>query len=194
MRKLVMFAIAGGLVLAAGLAWAQKPGKPRQPTPIIASGNRPLSPIPLVGGVSSISATPATITFAANNPGSGTTNPIAGSSTATVSWNVTGSSAGDPWTLKVGTTASNFTGCTTVPASAVTVSCTSSTIVSGSGAGGCTSGTFTLPSTTPGQQVASGTEGAGSNSYSVVLTYQFGDSWKYIADTCPLTITYTASP
>jgi hypothetical protein len=42
--------------------------------------------------------------------------------------------------------------------------------------------------------VASGNEGnTNSHTYSVVLNYQFTDSWKYIANTCPLTITYTVN-
>jgi hypothetical protein len=47
--------------------------------------------------------------------------------------------------------------------------------------------------------VASGYEGnagptvGGSSAFSVVLNYQFTDSWQYIANTCPLTITYTVN-
>jgi hypothetical protein len=43
--------------------------------------------------------------------------------------------------------------------------------------------------------VASGNEGnANSHTYTVVLNYQFTDSWGYIANTsCPLTITYTVN-
>jgi hypothetical protein len=42
--------------------------------------------------------------------------------------------------------------------------------------------------------VASGTEGPNTNNFTAVLTYQLADSWKFIANTCPLTITYTVSP
>jgi hypothetical protein len=42
-------------------------------------------------------------------------------------------------------------------------------------------------------QVASGSEGFGPSSYTVVLNYQFADSWEYIANTCPLIITYAVN-
>jgi hypothetical protein len=58
----------------------------------------------------------------------------------------------------------------------------------------CNSSSFvTLPSTAPGLQVANGSEGIGPSSYTVVLNYQFADSWEYIANTCPLIITYTVN-
>jgi hypothetical protein len=42
--------------------------------------------------------------------------------------------------------------------------------------------------------VASGNEGNGSShNYTVVLSYQLADSWRYIANTCPLTVTYTVN-
>jgi hypothetical protein len=42
-------------------------------------------------------------------------------------------------------------------------------------------------------EVANGSEGFLSSSYTVVLNYQFTDSWEYIANTCPLIITYTVN-
>jgi hypothetical protein len=83
-----------------------------------------------------------------------------------------------------------------VPASAVGVSCSSASHTGTRPTATCQSGgPFTLPSTAPGQQVASGNEGsAGSHNFTVVLNYQITDSWKYIANTsCPLTITYTVN-
>jgi len=65
MRKFIMLAMAGTLVLAGGLAWAQKTTlKPRRPTPVIQSLSSADSPIPLATP-GTISATPATIKFTA---------------------------------------------------------------------------------------------------------------------------------
>jgi hypothetical protein len=165
MRKFLMLPTAATIFFATGLLWA-------------------------TGTVNSNVASPGTINFTANLPGSS----IAGSSTASETWNVINASNNDLWTLKVGAAASSFPGCATVPTSAVTLSCTSLTMNVGTGQSGgtCTTGTFTL-STTP-QQVASGKEGPGTNKFTAVLTYNFADSWKYVANTCPLTITYTVSP
>jgi len=192
MRKFIMLAMAGTLVLAGGLAWAQKTTlKPRRPNPVIQSLSSADSPIPLATP-GTISATPATIKFTANNPGSA----VAGSSSATVGWSITGGVSGHTWTLSVYANSATFGGCTTVPASAVGVSCSSATVTGTGATASCQSGgPFTLPTTAPGQQVASGNEGSySSHTYSVVLNYQFADSWEYIANTsCPLTITYTVN-
>ena len=199
MRKFTMLAIAGVLVLAGELAWAQKTTlSPRRPTPVIQSLSPADSPIPLVTSVSGLTATPATIQFTANQPGTGT--PVAGNSTATVGWSISGGASGNTWTLSVYANSATFTGCTTVPASGVGVSCSSASATGTRASANCQSGgPFTLPTTAPGQQVASGHEGSsgptvgGSSTFSVVLNYQFTDSWQYIANTCPLTITYTVN-
>ena len=195
MRKLMMLAIAAVLVLAGGLAWAQKTAlSPRRPTPVMQSLSPADSPIPLVTTLSAMSATPASITFTANQPGTGT--PVAGNSSATVKWTATGGTKGNTWTLSVYADSTTFIGCTTVPASAVGVSCSSATVTGTGATAACeTGGPFTLPTTAPGQEVASGNEGnTSSHTFTVVLSYQFTDSWEFIANTsCPLTITYTVN-
>jgi hypothetical protein len=192
MRKFIMLAIAGVFVLAGGLAWAQKTRlSPRRPTPVIRSLSPAQSPIPMATGVSGMTATPATIQFTANNPGSAVT----GNSSATVGWSINGGASGNTWTLSVYANSATFTGCTTVPASAVGVSCSSASHSGTSPTATCQSGgPFPLPTTAPGQQVASGDEGnTFSHTFTVVLNYQFSDAWKYVANTCPLTITYTVN-
>jgi hypothetical protein len=152
------------------------------------------SPIPMVTSLSAMSATPATIQFTANQPGTGT--PVAGNSSATVTWKINGGASGNTWTLSVYANSTAFTGCTTVPASAVGVSCSTASVTGAGATATCTSGgPFTLPTSSPGQQVASGNEGnSSSHTYTVVLTYKFTDSWEFIANTsCPLTITYTVN-
>ena len=189
MRKFTMLAVAG--VLAGGLAWAQKTAlSPRRPTPVIQSLSPADSPIPLATGVSGLTATPATLQFTANNPGSA----VAGNSSATVKWTATGGTKGNTWTLSVYANSTTFTGCTTVHDSAVGVTCSSASVTGTGATATCQSGgPFTLP-TTPGQQVASGNEGnTSSHTFTVVLSYQFTDSWEYIANTCPLTITYAVT-
>jgi len=94
------------------------------------------------------------------------------------------------WTLTAQAGAASFTGCATVPASAVTVTCASTSVTGGGGTGSC-SGSFTLSSSP--QQVAGGLEG---NSYTVTLNFKLTDRWRYIAATtpsCTLTLTYTVN-
>jgi len=192
MRKLTMLATASTLVLAGGLAWGQKTGlNPRRPNPVISFARPDASVRPLATSVNSMSATPATIQFTANNPGSA----VAGNSSATVSWTISGGASGNTWTLSVYANSATFTGCSTVPASAVGVSCTSASVTGTGATASCQAGgPFTLPHTAPGQRVASGNEGnSNSHTYTVVLNYQITDAWKYIANTCPLTITYTVN-
>ena len=192
MRKCILFAAMGMFIFGVGLAWAQKPMViPGQPTPVFPS---PRQPAPGWGfsRVSLLRATPSTIPFTANNPGSS----IAGGTVATVGWNIIYGKNRSTWTLRVGTTSSSFSGCPTVPESAVRVKCTSASADGGGQvSAGCNVTSFTtLPSTLPGLPVASGDEGnASSHNYNVVLSYQLADSWRYIANICPLTVTYTVN-
>jgi hypothetical protein len=140
-----------------------------------------------------LSATPATISFAANTPGSN----IAGSAAARITFSMD-SGSGLAWTLKVGTAATKFTGCTTVPTSAVSVRCASATTTGGaSGAtAACGAVAFTtLPSSIPGLQVANGQEPSSGSGipFTINLNYQLADSWQFVANTCPLTVTYTVT-
>jgi hypothetical protein len=83
-----------------------------------------------------------------------------------------------------------------VPATAVAVACTSATGTAGTA--NCTSsGTYVALPSSGSLQVASGTYpgslfGTNTN-YTVVLNYRFTDSWKYVAGSCPLTVTYTVN-
>jgi hypothetical protein len=188
MRKFIIFATASALLFSAGLSPAQKTAG-RRARPVRADQPVDASPQPLAT-VGTLTATPSTISFAANNPGSS----VAGNTSATVKWNITGGFFGT-WTLSVYANSATFTGCTTVLASAVSVQCSSATKNSGLGASAsCDSSSFvTLPSTAPGLELATGSEGLGASSYTVVLNYQLTDSWGYIANTCPLIITYTVN-
>ena len=102
---------------------------------------------------------PTTITFAANNPGSSS----CGNSTAAVTFTITGATNNDLWTLKVGTTATTFTGC--CDGSNYCGHCYLQCIHWQPGAGGCRglvqrvrSVIYTLPTTC---QVGSERQGAG---------------------------------
>jgi len=190
MRKFIMFGIAATLVLAGGLAWAQKTKLSlRRPSPVIPF--EITDPAPMVTGLSGIGAT-GSIQFPANSPGSVVTSP----GTATVTWTISGGASGNTWTLSVYANSATFSGCSTVPASAVGVSCTSATHTGTRPTATCqTGGPYALPTTAPGQQVASGNEGnANTHTFTVVLSYQLTDSWGYVANTnCPLTVTYTVN-
>jgi len=188
MRKFILLALAVAVLLSATSGPAQRAaGRLPQAVPMGASAKS--SPKPMAT-VSSLTATPPTIQFTANNPGSS----VAGNSSATVAYSLTGGFFGT-WTLSVYANSATFNGCTTVPASAVSVQCSSATANSGFfSSASCDSSSFTtLPTTAPGLEVASGSEGFGSSSFTVVLNYEFADSWEYIANTCPLIITYTVN-
>ena len=188
-RRFVVLAAAGAFFFAAGLDYGQKPSlRPRPAVPIMRPADRVIFSGPLGPSVSGLSAMPGTISFTAGSPGGG----VAGSSNATVTWTLTSGISGHTWTLKVGTASATFTGCATVPESAVSFSCVSASHT-GAGTASCQAGgPWTLRSGLPGQQVASGNDGGSTtHSYTVVVSYTFADSWRYIANTCPLNLTYT---
>lgn len=138
------------------------------------------------GTVSSLTALPGTITFSATEPESGS---VAGSSSATVHF-TTSNAASESWTLKVQAGSTNFSGCTsTVPASAVTVTCNSISD-SNNGSRAC-SAPLALSSSL--QQVAGGTQASQSSStYDATISFTFADNWKYQAQgsACTLSLTY----
>jgi hypothetical protein len=134
--------------------------------------------------ISSVSATPGTISFQAANPGWGV---VSGSSPGSLTWFVSSGSVLKNWTLSVQASSSNFSNCPTVPASAIQVSCGSAT-AGGGGTGACSS-SFPL-STTP-VQIAGGLQGNGTNPYSVSIQFTLAESWRYVANSsCTLSVTY----
>jgi hypothetical protein len=165
MRKILLLPTTGLILFASSLLWA--------------------------ASATSFTATPSAITFTANNPG----GTVTANQTATVQFTISSSSNNSTWTLSAGTAATSFTGCTTVPASAITVKCLSAANTGGGqGNAACNATAFTtLPSTLPGLQVASGKQGNQTPIVTVTLNYQIADSWKYVANICPLTVTYTAA-
>ena len=151
-----------------------------------------LSVKPLATANFSVYASPSSISFAATNPDSPT---VAGSATTTVSWTTTSTPANDPWKLQVSSTSSSFSNCATaIPASAVTITCTSGF---NPGPGGFNCGAPATLSTSP-VTVASGTlpYAGSSTSFWMTFTFTLTDSWSYIAQTsssCTLNITYLAT-
>ncbi len=134
--------------------------------------------------------TPSNISFSATDPDFPT---VAGSAPSTATFNLLGGAPSRIWTLSVQASGSTFSGCTTVPVSAVTVTCSSAVV---SNVGGSTGSATCSPSaslsTTP-QQVASGKEGTAGDFYTITTNFTLTDSWKYIAattPTCPITLTY----
>jgi hypothetical protein len=190
MRRCNLLATTSMVLFTVGTACGQKPtASTRQPIPALPSTSQNNLP----GGftaVTQLRAMPDTIPFAVNNPG----GSIAGGSVATITWNISQGKNGRTWTLMAGATSSTFRDCITVPVSAINLKCVSAS-ASGDGqtSAGCNLTNFvTLPNTLPGLSLASGNEGnATSHSYTVVLSYQLTDSWRYIANTCPLNVSYT---
>ncbi|MFN0102526.1 MAG: hypothetical protein ACKV2U_10605 [Bryobacteraceae bacterium] len=140
------------------------------------------------GTVNSLTAAPGTISFTAASPESGA---VSGSSAATLNWSVLSGSHFQTWTVSVQAAASSFTGCATVPVTAVSVACASAAVGGGAGTGSC-GGAFAL--STVAQQVAGGAEGDGNQAYSVQINYTLAESWRYVANaSCTLTLTYTVN-
>jgi hypothetical protein len=130
-------------------------------------------------------AAPATISFTATDPDLGS---FLGSSPATLSWATPDGNRQNPWTLKVAASTPSFTSCSTVPASAVRVSCSSVS----SGTNGQCGPAFQL--STALNQIASGLQGNGNESYSVTITFTLADSWRYVAEQsppCTISLSYT---
>jgi hypothetical protein len=167
-----------------------------KPTVVPAGKLRAMDDVsPDAGGNFTLTVSPATITFSATNPG--TLPVVAGSSTATTSWNARGSGGGNTWTLKVQAAATTFTNCSTVPVSAVTVTCSAANVTGGSGTHGATANcAAAFPLSTTAATVASGADANNTLSYSATITFTLADNWKYIAETspaCTLSLTYTAN-
>jgi hypothetical protein len=132
-----------------------------------------------------VSISPGTISFTASNPDGG---PVSASAPATVSWQVSGGSHLQIWSLSLQAAASTFSNCPTIPISAIQVRCSTAS-VSGGGSGTC-GGSFPLSTTL--QQAAGGAQGDNSNSYTVYLTFTLNESWRYaVNSSCILTITYS---
>jgi hypothetical protein len=139
-----------------------------------------------------LKASPGTISFSATDPDLGA---VTGSSASTVTFTLKGGANARTWSVGIQAGSSTFTGCTTLPASAVTATCSSVTITHNSGAtptAGTCSAAFALSSTSS-TTVASGEEGGG-NTFSILINFTLSDSWQNIAatsPTCPLTLTYS---
>lgn len=151
------------------------------------------------GTISSLIASPGSISFIASNPGSGS---VSGSSPASVNWTVQSGNRLQTWSLSVQADAGYFSGCPTVPVSAVGVECSGASVsgpevilgtltVGGGGTGVCGGG-FSL--STVAHQVAGGAEGDGTQVYSVQINYSLAESWRYVANSsCSLSLTYTVN-
>jgi len=145
---------------------------------------------PYAGANFTLTVTPATIAFSATNPG--TLPVVAGSSTAAASWSAGG--GGSTWSLRVRAAASTFTNCSTVPVSAVTVTCSAASVTAGHGATANCAGAF--PLSTTAQTVASGMDSTSTLNYSATISFTLADNWKYIAEmspACTLSLSYTAN-
>ncbi|HUP05291.1 MAG TPA: hypothetical protein VMU19_14940 [Bryobacteraceae bacterium] len=171
--------------LAAAAAAQRSPRKPAASAPAPAVVN--LQPLTTT---SHMSASPASITFTSTDPDSGA---VSGSSTATVTWRVSGGATTRNWTLSLQASAVNMTNCSNVPVSAVKVTCASATYSGGGGTGACSSA-FNLSNAL--QTVASGKEGTGNRSATVTVNFSFTDQWSYVAHTAPacgVALTYSVT-
>jgi len=162
---------------------------------LASSAGRPVLPakprtnvsLPSAQATVSMYVSPSSISFTATDPDTGI---VAGNTASTVFWFYSGINK-KTWSMSLQAGATTFSGCSTVPVSAVTATC--STIQVGGGSQPC--GSAVTLSTAP-QVIASGTEAAGFASYQVNITFTLADSWKYVAKmspSCSLTLTYNGS-
>jgi len=145
----------------------------------------------LATSVTSMTATPSTISFSATDPDLG---PYSGNSAATVVFALSGGKTTKAWSVTVTAGTSTFSGCTTIPTSSVKASCASVAVNNSSGTAG--TGTCSAAGTlsTTALTVATGKEGSLTDTYTITINFLFTDSWTYIAKTsptCPLTLTYS---
>lgn len=141
--------------------------------------------------ITAMAANPATITFTATDPDNPT---VSGSSPGTVTFSLQGGALARTWSLTVRAASTTFTGCTTVPVSAVTATCSSATVQNVSGTIGTALCNAATTLSTGAATVAHGNEGGQRDNYTVVIGYTLNDRWSYIAatsPTCPVTLTYT---
>ena len=132
--------------------------------------------------ITSFAATPASISFTANNPDAGT---VAIGATSVITWVGEDCLNNQTWKVTVKASASTLTNCSTVPISAVTVATCSSSVTQG--------GTATchtpLTVTTSEQTLVNGLEGQVSTGSTCTgttnITYTLNESWRYIAATSP---------
>jgi len=174
-RKSMMFAIADIYILVAGLGWAQRPVKPRQPVPVMSLRQGPQGPIvPFTASGGSV--LPPTVTFTSSNPDLS----ITGSSMATVRFRTTLNPA--HFTVYAKALIANFAGCNSPLASSVTVACSVPTGVT------CAA-SAALTNAGNGTIVATGKNNHNPARFSV--TYTFQDSWSdQVGTACSLKVQY----
>jgi hypothetical protein len=139
--------------------------------------------------VNSFTVSPATVSFTAADPDAGA---AAGSPAATVDISISDGAASKRWNLYVQADSPAFTGCTSIPASAVTVTCNSVTLANAGGSPGNGSCAAAFALSTTATLVAGGKEGTKTDAFSISISFSLADSWQYIPNLCPLTLTYTA--
>ena len=153
---------------------------------------RPAMAAPKPLAVSNFTLYPvAGVSFAATDPDSPT---VAGSATITVSGLIGATGAGASFKLEVYSAGPTFSNCTTIPVSAVIITCTSVFNPGGNAVSCAAPATLSTSKAT----LASGTlpSAGASTSFWVTLTYTLTDKWMYIAQTsssCTLNATYLAT-
>lgn len=147
--------------------------------------------------VSVFTASPSTISFTSSDPGAEVT--AAGSVLA----RILQPALNERWQLKIHASASTLTHCTSVPVSAITVSCGSVDAQGGllfHPTGSCAA---SVPLSVTPTVIASGKQGDGGivlnlspDVYSVNLSFKLTDSWAYRganSPACSVDLTYTLS-
>ncbi len=183
-----MHVVAGTVLIVMGCAWGQTSGKSSRTT-VTALGLA----APAAATVSTFTATPATVTITANNPG-GTVASTSSTVSASTSKATTGTHP--TWNMQVAASANSMTGtgCPNVPISAITVSCSTATS-GGRGSSATCAGNFTLSTTY--QTFVSGVQGdTGNPSYGATLVFNLADGYQFYAtqgQACTLTLQYQAT-
>ncbi len=139
---------------------------------------------PLFATVSGVTATPGAISFSSPDPDTGTV----ALTPAVVSWTASDGNNARNWILAITAGSASFTGCATVPASAIQVTCSSVEPIGGSGT--CSN---SFPLSAAYRQIAGGVQGDGARNYTVNVAFTFTDSWRYraaLSPACTLSLTY----
>jgi hypothetical protein len=140
--------------------------------------------------IAQFAVTPAAMSFQATDPDLG--GPAA--QTATVVFRLENTQVQRPWTLYVQAESASMSGCSSIPASALTATCTSATHDSGNNSGKTYCTAAPIPISTSRAVVAYGNQGNRDHNAWVGIAVSMADSWRYqaaLSPACTISLRYT---
>jgi hypothetical protein len=140
--------------------------------------------------ITQFTVTPATMSFQATDPDQGGPAP----QNSTVVWRLENTAVQRPWTLYVQAESASMSGCSSIPASALTAACTSATHDSGNNSAKMYCTAAPIPISTSRAVVAYGNQGNRDHNALVGIAVSMADSWRYqaaLSPACTISLRYT---